>query len=114
MGRLIVITTPDLAPGFRLAGATTLLAESPETVAGLLTRLVDVEREDGVIGVHEPFLAGIDGHLRRRLDDLVAPVVVAIPAGDQDRSGWRRGRLADMLQRAVGREITFRPGGNRE
>lgn len=113
MGRLIVITTPDLAPGFRLAGVTTLPAESPEAVAGLLTRLVDVERESGVIGVHEPFLAALDQRLRRRLDDLVEPIVVAIPAGDQDRIGWRRGRLADMLERAVGQEMTFRPGARR-
>lgn len=114
MARLIVITTPDLAPGFRLAGVTTLPAESSEAAADVLARLVDVEREDGVIGVHEPFLVGLDGRLRRRLDDLVEPIVVAIPTGDKDGLGWRRGRLAEMLQRAVGREMTFRPGGSQE
>lgn len=113
MGRLIVITTPDLAAGFRLAGVTTLVAEAPAALADMLTRLVEVEREDGVIAVHEPFLAALDQRLRRRLDDLVEPIVVAIPAGEQDRLGWRRGRLADMLQRAVGQEMTFRPGARR-
>ena len=107
MARLVVVTTPDMTPGFRLAGVTTLTASSAREASNLVRELVD-SGEKGVIGVHAPFLANMDRDLRRRLEQMVNPVVIAMPAGRLATSpGERRAHIAAMLRRIVGYHITF-------
>lgn len=114
MSRLIVLTTPDLAPGYALAGAATVPVGSKEEAATELLSLVDVHGERGVIAVHEPFHAGLDKEIRRRFDETTEPLVVPLPAGEPGGGdGGRRERLMKMLWQAVGYEITFdTEGGN--
>jgi vacuolar-type H+-ATPase subunit F/Vma7 len=109
VSRLIVLTTPDLAPGYRLAGAATIPAGSPQEAEAALRELVDGRGERGVIAVHEPYHAGLERRLRARLDETTEPLVVPLPAGDgADGVGSeRRERLLRMLWQAVGYEITF-------
>lgn len=106
MSRLVVLTTAELALGYRLAGATVLEADSASEAVPALEELV--ERERGVIAVHEPYFHGLDRQLRARLDGLREPLVVPLPAGEAGESaGERRERLLQMLWQAVGYEITF-------
>jgi vacuolar-type H+-ATPase subunit F/Vma7 len=108
MGSLIVVTTPELEPGFRLAGVVTRAAASPSEAAEALRELLDAGTEGAVVAVHEPFFNELDPHLRRRIDALVSPLVVALPGGDESGAeGERRARLLRMLWQAVGFEITF-------
>lgn len=115
MSRLIVLTTPDLAPGYRLAGATTVPITTTEEAATELVSLVDGRGEKGVIAIHEPFHSALDKELRRRFDEATEPLVVPLPAGEPgEGDGGRRERLMKMLWQAVGYEITFdAEGGNR-
>ncbi len=110
MGTLVVVTTTELAPGFRLAGARTVAVDDPAEASTQIERLVDIDQERGVIAVHEPLLERLDTPLRRRLARLTAPLVVALPAGSPGTSG-RADRLADLLARAVGYELTFDESG---
>jgi vacuolar-type H+-ATPase subunit F/Vma7 len=108
MGRLIVVTTPELEPGYRLAGVATRAAESPHEATETLRELLDAGAEGDVVAIHEPFYDGLDPHLRRRIDALVSPLVIALPDGDESLAeGERRARLLRMLWQAVGFEITF-------
>ncbi len=107
MGRLIVVTTPRAATGFRMAGAATEVAGSPEEADRVIRELLD-GGETGVIAVDEELLAGVPPERRRWLEDLVNPVIVAIPAVTAGApAGGRRARLAEMLRRAIGYRITF-------
>lgn len=106
MGTLVVVTTTELAPGFRLAGVRTVTADDPTDAGAQLEHLVDIEGERGVIAVHEPLLESLDSPLRRRLTRLTAPLIVALPAGTPGGTG-RAERLAELLARAVGYELTF-------
>ena len=79
MPRLVMITTPELAPGFALAGTEVSVATNLEDAAAALERLMD-DPEVGVIGVgliHEPLplLTG-DGRQRSFLYSL-CPLLVA-------------------------------------
>lgn len=109
MARLVIITTPELAPGFQLAGVTTRQAGSAREANSILRELLD-GGEQGVIGVYGPYLAHMDRDLRRRLEQMVNPVVIAMPAGRLTAEpGERRAQIAAMLRRIVGYHITF-PG----
>lgn len=108
MSRLVVLTTPELAPGYRLAGAATVTVASPEDAAAKLRELVDARGEKGVIAIHEPYHAGLDRKLRGRFDETSEPLVVPLPSGEGVQgAGGRRERLMQMLWQAVGYEITF-------
>ncbi len=108
MSRLVVLTTPEFAPGYRLAGAATIAVTSPEDARDELLELVDARGEKGVIAVHEPYHAGLDRKLRGRFDETSEPLVVPLPSGGgAESAGERRGRLLQMLWQAVGYEITF-------
>jgi vacuolar-type H+-ATPase subunit F/Vma7 len=106
MSRLLILTTRDLAVGYRLAGATTVeVASVGQAAATLEELLVD---EDGVIAVHAPYFDALPTPLRRRLDSLRTPLVVPLPAGTaSEPAGERRQRLLELLRQAIGYEITF-------
>jgi vacuolar-type H+-ATPase subunit F/Vma7 len=107
MTRLVVITTPELADGYRLAGVTVYESASSAEAAALLEELL--ASEQGVIALHDPYFHAFARPLRRRLDALSAPLVVALPAGTTPEEGEeRRERLLKLLRQAVGYEITFR------
>ena len=106
MSRLLVLTTRDLAIGYRLAGASTVEVASTAQTAAALEELLT--GEDGVIAVHAPYFDTLPRPLRRRLDSLRVPLVVSLPAGRAtEPAGDRRQRLLELLRQAIGYEITF-------
>ncbi|NYF16577.1 vacuolar-type H+-ATPase subunit F/Vma7 [Microbacterium sp. AK009] len=108
MSRLIVLTTPDIAPGYELAGAMVFPVSDAAEAWERLVALVDEEQERGVIAVHEPFHAGLSPSQRRRFDESTEPLVVPLPSGEPGGGDeGRRDRLMQLLWQAVGYEITF-------
>lgn len=108
--RLVVLTTTELAPGYRLAGVATLAAGTGPEAAELLSELVD-GGEQGIIAVYEPFLRELEPRWRRTLEESMEPIVVALPAGEaRVGASERRERLMRLLRQTVGYQITFEPG----
>jgi vacuolar-type H+-ATPase subunit F/Vma7 len=112
MGRLTVITIPELEAGYLLAGVTTrtvgAAAEAEETLQGLL----DADATCDVIALHEPFFNELSPALRHRIDALASPLVISLPSGEESNAeAERRARLLRMLWQAVGYGITFEQGG---
>jgi vacuolar-type H+-ATPase subunit F/Vma7 len=104
---LTIVSPPELAAGFRLAGAGVRPVEDTEQAASVVDDLI-AQGERGVIGVYEPFFVRFDSHLRDRLEQSVSPVVISVPAGfGTDEGVSRRARIAALLGRAVGYHITF-------
>ena len=113
MGRLIVITTPDLAPGFQLAGVETFAVDSAAQAEDVLRTLL-AGGEASLIAVRQELLQAIDPRLRRQLDTSSSPVVMAIPGGTPTRPGEEhRQRIAELIRRAIGFHITFGAEGPR-
>jgi len=101
MASLIVVTSPALAAGFRLAGARTVSVRDAGEAARVIAAL-DAE-DAGVLAIHAPYLDALPSALRRRLLAQPRPVVVAIPDGlTAEDPGQRRRRLSELLERAVG------------
>jgi V/A-type H+-transporting ATPase subunit F len=107
MGRLMVITTPDLASGFHLAGVETFAPESPEEAEALFRELLDGE-EASLIAVRQDLLECIDRRLQRQIETSYRPVVMLIPGGTPTSpTEGRRRYIAELIRRAIGFHITF-------
>lgn len=108
MGRLTVLTTPELEPGYRLAGVATHATGSVEEAAERLSELLEQGGEGDVVAVHEPFFDQLDAPLRRRIESLVSPLVIALPGGQgAPAEAERRAQHLRILWEAVGYQITF-------
>jgi vacuolar-type H+-ATPase subunit F/Vma7 len=110
MGHLIVLTTRELEPGYRLAGAATRSLGSAGEAAELLQELLDQPGggEGDVVAVHEPFFNELPEKLRRRIDSVASPLVVALPGGEGAYAeAERRAQHLRILWEAVGYQITF-------
>jgi vacuolar-type H+-ATPase subunit F/Vma7 len=111
MGRLTVLTTPELEAGYRLAGVATRAVASVAEAADALEEILEQRGEGDVVAVHEPFYNQLDASLQRRLGALVSPLVIALPGGEGvDAEAERRVRHLRILWEAVGYEITFDRG----
>jgi vacuolar-type H+-ATPase subunit F/Vma7 len=107
MGHLVVITTPDLAPGYQLAGVETHAVAKPEKAQALLRNLMQGE-DASLIAVRQDLLEGIDPRLQRQIDGSYRPIVMAIPGGGLALRGEGRQRyIAELIRRAIGFHITF-------
>ena len=104
--RLVIITAPDAAAGFRFAGASVVPVTSSDEAQHAVAQVLD-EGERGVIAIHEPYYDDFDAQFRRRCDEMVAPIVLPLPMGTAVAASDRRARLTEMLQRVIGYQISF-------
>ena len=108
MGRLMVITTSDLAPGYELAGVETIAVENLEEAEASLREILK-EEEDNLLVIDQDLLRNLAPRLQRQLEASYHPVVMAIPGGSSIAgSGEERRRyIAELIRRAIGFHITF-------
>ena len=110
MARLLVLTTPELAVGYRLSGVATAAVATVEDAAQMLRDLLRSGAERGIVAVHEPHLEALDADLRRRVDASEEPLVVSLPAGEVEAGpSERRARLLRMLAQTVGFRMSLQP-----
>jgi V/A-type H+-transporting ATPase subunit F len=108
--KLIVLTDPDNADGFRLAGVDVVVVDSDEQVRERLNRLLD-EEASGIIAVNEKMMAAIDERTQRKIDSIYRPLVISLPLRDKLAIGDdHRAYLARLIRRAIGFDITLRRG----
>jgi len=108
--KLIVLTDPDNADGFRLAGVDVQVVESDEEVRVRLNRLLDDE-DSGIIAVNEQMMAAIDERTQKKIDSIYRPLVISLPLREKLAIGDdHRAYLARLIRRAIGFDITLRRG----
>ncbi|MDO8879276.1 MAG: V-type ATP synthase subunit F [Coriobacteriia bacterium] len=110
MYKLIVLTDPDHADGFGLAGVDVVVAESPEDARRKLSGLID-DDESGIVAVNEAFMADIDERTQQKINQTYRPIVISLPireklATDEDHRAY----LSRLIRRAIGFDITLRRG----
>ncbi|HEU5299518.1 MAG TPA: V-type ATP synthase subunit F [bacterium] len=76
--RMAVITDPETATGFRLAGVEVREAASPAQVLEHLREMLPLDY--GLVAVNEDLLEGTDEERARLLRDRDLPIVVPFPA----------------------------------
>lgn len=81
MFRVVVITDPETATGFRLAGVEVREAASPQAALEHLRTILPLDY--GLVAVNEELLAGTDDERARLLRDRDLPVIIPFPAPKQ-------------------------------
>ena len=112
MARLVVLTTPGLADGFRLAGCATVVA-LPGAPASAALREAVVQDDIGLLLVTADLWASVGERLRGSLEQLARPVVAPLPAGAVSDGTTGGQLLGEMLQRAIGFRIELAGGDQR-
>jgi vacuolar-type H+-ATPase subunit F/Vma7 len=112
VARLVVLTSPGLADGFRLAGCATLVA-LPGAAASTALREAVVRDDIGVLLVTADLWASVGERLRGNLELLARPVVAPLPAGAVSDGTTRGQLLGEMLRRAIGFRIELAGGDRR-
>lgn len=107
MRKVVVLTDPESADGFRLAGVDVLEVAEGDRVK-IKKELVGLINDDdvGVVAINDDFMNEVDEGTRARLDKLYRPIVVTIPAKTRlDVGEPRTSYLAKMIRRAVGFDL---------
>jgi V/A-type H+-transporting ATPase subunit F len=108
MARLIVITDPDTALGFRLAGVEVEEAPTPADGGASLQSHLRT-REKGIVVYNEEYAAMLPEKTRLALEDSLAPVFFAIPVAQAGRAAEPREQyLARLLRRAIGYQLKIK------
>jgi V/A-type H+-transporting ATPase subunit F len=107
---VVVLTDPDTASGFGLAGVSVMTAEAAEDAHRTLRTLID-DDSCGIIAVNEAFLRDLDERIQQRINRSYRPIVVSLPVrshlhAEEDHRAY----LARLVRRAVGFDITLRRG----
>lgn len=106
-GRVWVVSRPESARGFRLAGLPALTAVDPPAAGAAVRRLAD-EPDTAVVFVQRTLFDGLGEGLRRSLESRPVPVVVPFPdpawAEPEAPEEW----VVELLRRAVGYRVQLR------
>lgn len=105
MYKFMVVTDPDTAAGFRLAGAEVIEAAGPAEAKKIIPPLL--HRDDtGIIAVNEEFIQALDEKLLSKIEKTYRPIIIPIPR--RARAGGGPGYLENLLRRAIGYNIVVR------
>lgn len=105
MYKFLVLTDPDTAAGFRMAGVEAREAANVEEARRILPGLLQDE-EAGIIAVSEEFMQGLDERLTARIEQIARPIVIPIPG--RARGGGGMAYIEQLLRRAIGYNIVLR------
>lgn len=110
MYRLIVLTDPDTADGFGLAGVDVVVAESQDDARRKLNTLLD-DDASGIVAINEAFMTDIDERTQQKINTTYRPIVITLPireklATEEDHRAY----LSRLIRRAIGFDITLRRG----
>ncbi len=108
MARLRVITDPDTALGFRLAGVDVHEEVDPVKAGERLLALLRA-REPGIVIYNEDFVSTLPEPAVTALEESLTPVFFAIPVSRIVPAAERREEyLARLVRRAIGYQLKIK------
>lgn len=105
MFKFVVVTDPDTAPGFRLAGVEVMEIQNSEEVRTLLPSLL-LKDDTGIIAINEDYMMSLDEKMMEKIEKSYRPIIIPIPSRAKrlDRTSYIEG----LLRRAIGYNIVLR------
>ena len=105
MYKFVVVTDPDSAPGFRLAGVDVLEASGLEEAKKIIPPLL-YKDDTGIVAISEDLMSVIDEKMQERIGKSYRPIIIPIPSRIKGIS--RTSYIERLLQRAIGYNIVIR------
>jgi V/A-type H+-transporting ATPase subunit F len=106
--KTIVVTDPETADGFRLAGVSVVEAENADEAQDKIKLLLD-DPNAGILAINEHFYDTIDEKTKEKIESVYRPIVIPLPIKETvEMAGERRAYLARLIHRAIGFDITLR------
>jgi V/A-type H+-transporting ATPase subunit F len=105
MYKFVVVTDPDSAPGFRLAGVDVLEASGLEEAKKIIPPLL-YKDDTGIVAISEDLMSVIDEKMLERISKTYRPIVIPLPSRIKGIS--RTSYIERLLQRAIGYNIVIR------
>lgn len=105
MYKFVVVTDPETAPGFRLAGVDVLEASTEEEAKKIIPSLL-FKDDTGIVAINEDFIESLDAKLLEKIEKSHRPIIISIPSRTRriDRADY----IERMLRRAIGYNIVVR------
>lgn len=105
MYKFVVVTDPDSAPGFRLAGVDVFEASSLDEAKKVIPPLI-YKDDTGIVAISEDFMTALDEKLLAKIERMYRPIIIPIPSRIKgiDRTSY----IERLLQRAIGYNIVLR------
>jgi V/A-type H+-transporting ATPase subunit F len=105
MYKFVVVTDPDSAPGFRLAGVDVIEASNLDEAKKIIPPLI-YKDDTGIVAISEDFMAALDAKLLEKIEKTYRPIIIPIPA--RIKGLERTSYIERLLQRAIGYNIVIR------
>jgi V/A-type H+-transporting ATPase subunit F len=105
MYKFVVVTDPDSASGFRLAGVDVLEASTLDEAKKIIHLLI-YKDDTGIVAISEDFMAALDEKLLDRIAKTYRPIIIPIPS--RIKGIERTSYIERLLQRAIGYNIVLR------
>ncbi len=105
MYKFVIVTDPDTATGFRLAGVDVLEIPNPGEVTALLPSLL-LRDDTGIIAMNEEYISSLDEKTMEKIEKSYRPIIIPIPSRAKrvDRTSY----IERLLRRAIGYNIVLR------
>jgi V/A-type H+-transporting ATPase subunit F len=103
--KFVVVTDPETATGFRLAGVDVLEIPNKDEVAALLPSLL-LRDDPGIIAINEEFMTSLDDTMREKIEKSYRPIIIPIPSRTKRLD--RTSDVEGLLRRAIGYNIVLR------
>lgn len=108
MDRLLIITYPEMALGFGMAGADVMEIERGKESLELIERVIDEDRYS-LIALEEALLDRIPEGLERRLRKRGRPALIPIRSPERwGKGGPKEPYIAKMLRKTIGYHIKIK------
>ena len=105
MYKFVVVTDPDRAAGFRLAGVEVLEAGTLDEARNVISPLL-YKDDIGIVAVNEEFMLSLDEKLMDRIEKMHRPLIIPIPSKSKEVD--RRTYIERLLRKAIGYNIVLK------
>ena len=106
MYKPIIITTPDIAPGFRLVGVDVEEVNNAAEAEAALLKIISGSNY-GLVAINEELRNDFTIRTKRLLDETDIPIIIAFPGKEVNR--WmrqdKRDYVASLVRGAIGYHV---------
>lgn len=105
MYKFVVVTDPDRAAGFRLAGAEVMEAADVAEARNVIPPLL--YRDDiGIVAINEEYMFSLDEKVMDRIEKMHRPLVIPLPSKSKEID--RRTYIERLIKKAIGYNIVVK------